>query len=104
MTSVSTNAINAHEVHPTFLNFAEVYCDYRDTTPAAAGEMRLAAKTGWSPDSICGDLAELETLTCPAPSGDKPVFFRSIDLGLEDIFMARAVYKATQAKPTERRQ
>ncbi|MEX0286576.1 MAG: ornithine cyclodeaminase family protein [Paracoccaceae bacterium] len=94
VTSISTNVANAHEVDPVFLNGADVYCDYRVTTPGSAGEMKLAADSGWSPDSIRGDLAELQTNTCEPPSGSKPVFFRSIGLGLEDIFMARAVYDA----------
>ncbi len=97
VTSISTNVANAHEVDPTFLNSAEVYCDYRATTPGSAGEMKLAAEAGWQADAICGDLAELQTGTCKAPSGSKPVFFRSIGLGLEDIFMARAVYNAAAA-------
>ena len=97
VTSISTNVANAHEVPPAFLSAAEVYCDYRATTPAAAGEMKLAAQTGWSPDAVRGDLAELQTEACKAPSGNSPVFFRSIGLGLEDIFMARAVYTAARA-------
>jgi L-arginine dehydrogenase len=97
VTSISTNVANAHEVDPAFLSAAEVYCDYRATTPASAGEMRLAAEAGWSPDAIKGDLAELQTDACARPAGDAPVFFRSIGLGLEDIFMARAVYTAARA-------
>ncbi len=97
VTSISTNVANAHEVDIAFLNKAEVYCDYRATTPGSAGEMKLAAEAGWRADSIRGDLAELQTGVCEAPSGVKPVFFRSIGLGLEDIFMARAVYEAAKA-------
>jgi L-arginine dehydrogenase len=98
VTSISTNVANAHEVDPAFLTTAEVYCDYRATTPGSAGEMKLAAEAGWQPDSIRGDLAELQVEACKTPSGDKPVFFRSIGLGLEDIFMARAVYDAASAQ------
>lgn len=97
VTSISTNVANAHEVNPAFLTTAEVYCDYRATTPGSAGEMKLAAEAGWQPGSIRGDLAELQVEACETPSGDKPVFFRSIGLGLEDIFMARAVYDAASA-------
>lgn len=96
VTSISTNVANAHEVDPAFLNAAEVYCDYRATTPSSAGEMRLAAEAGWNAQEIKGDLAELQTDNCAVPSGQAPVFFRSIGLGLEDIFMARAVYQAAQ--------
>ncbi|WP_050604493.1 ornithine cyclodeaminase family protein [Ruegeria sp. 6PALISEP08] len=97
VTSISTNVANAHEVDPAFLNSAEVYCDYRATTPASAGEMKLAAEAGWSATAIRGDLAELQTESCDKPSGSKPVFFRSIGLGLEDIFIARAIYDAALA-------
>jgi len=97
VTSISTNVANAHEVDPGFLSDAEVYCDYRATTPGSAGEMKLAAESGWQADSIRGDLAELQVQACEQPSGSKPVFFRSIGLGLEDIFMARAVYDAVKS-------
>jgi len=97
VTSISTNAANAHEVPPAFLSEAEVYCDYRATTPSSAGEMKLAADAGWSVEALRGDLAELQAGGCELPSGTAPVFFRSIGLGLEDIFMARAVYDAVNA-------
>jgi L-arginine dehydrogenase len=97
VTSISTNVANAHEVDPAFLSGAEVYCDYQATTPASAGEMKLAAEAGWSADAIRGDLAQLQVKSCDTPSGEKPVFFRSIGLGLEDIFMARAVYDAAKS-------
>lgn len=61
-------------------------CPYRATTPTSAGEMGLADKNhGWVVDTIKGDLAELMNESAPLPSPDKPVFFRSIGLGLEDI-------------------
>ncbi|WP_417247221.1 ornithine cyclodeaminase family protein [Celeribacter sp.] len=94
VTSISTNVANAHEIEPTFLMQADVYCDCSTTTPSSAGEMKLAAQAGWSPDSIRGDLAGLVCSNCPAPTGDRPVFFRSIGLGLEDIFMAHSIYNA----------
>lgn len=94
VTSISTNVANAHEIDPKFLLQADVYCDYSATTPKSAGEMKLAAQAGWSPDSIRGDLAGLVCERSPAPSGDRPIFFRSIGLGLEDIFMAHAIYNA----------
>ena len=97
VTSISTNAANAHEVPPAFLSEAEVYCDYRATTPSSAGEMKLAVDAGWSVEALRGDLAELQVGGCELPSGTAPVFFRSIGLGLEDIFMARAVYDAANA-------
>lgn len=97
VTSISTNVANAHEVAPDFLTQADVYCDYRKTTPSAAGEMRLAAAGGWNPEAIRGDLAELSVGSCLLPSGERPVFFRSIGLGLEDIFMAQAVLAAARS-------
>ena len=98
VTSISTNVANAHEVDPALLGAFEVYCDYRATTPSSAGEMRLAAEAGgWSPDAIRGDLPELLAGTAPKPGGDRPVFFRSIGLGLEDIAVAAAVFKALSA-------
>ncbi|MCZ4353803.1 ornithine cyclodeaminase family protein [Roseovarius aestuarii] len=98
VTSISTNAPNAHEVPPEFLTAAEVYCDYAPTTPAAAAEMRLAVQNhGWSADDLRGDLAELTCGTCPMPTGVRPVYFRSVGLGLEDIAMAHGVWKLAQA-------
>lgn len=98
VTSISTNAAQAHEVDPGFLAAADVYCDYSATTPAAAGEMTLAAAAGWNPAQIRGDLAGLAAGTAPSPTGERPIFFRSIGLGLEDIFMARAIYDAARAQ------
>ncbi|WP_290688589.1 MULTISPECIES: ornithine cyclodeaminase family protein [unclassified Haematobacter] len=95
VTSISTNAPDAHEVPPAFLTEAEVYCDYRATTPATAGEMRLAARDhGWSADAVRGDLAELMTGRAPLPSGTGRTYFRSVGLGLEDIAMAEALFRA----------
>ncbi len=99
VTSISTNVAQAHEVPPAFLRSAQVYCDDRKTTPGAAGEMVLAAAAGdWSAERIRGDLAELVAGTCPRPTEDAPVFFRSIGLGLEDIAMADAILRAADAR------
>jgi L-arginine dehydrogenase len=93
ITSISTNAAQAHEIDPAALNALDVYCDYRRTTPQSAGEMVLAARDhGWSPDTIVGDLAELATQACPRPGWERHAFFRSIGLGLEDIAVAYALY------------
>lgn len=95
VTSISTNAADAHEIDPAALSRLDVYCDYRATTPASAGEMRLAAAAGtWSADRLVGDLPELLGNRAPAPSGTRPVFFRSIGLGLEDVALAAAILKA----------
>lgn len=97
VTSISTNVPNAHEVDPAALNGLDVYCDYRATTPASAGEMKLAAAAGtWSAEALRGDLPELVAGRAAAPSGDRPVFFRSIGLGLEDVAAALAVLRGLE--------
>lgn len=94
ITSISTNAVRAHEVPPHSLNDMQVYCDYRLTTPGSAGEMLIASEQhGWDKSSIIGDLAELLSEQAPRPTYDRPVFFRSIGLGLEDIALANAIYQ-----------
>lgn len=98
VTSISTNVAQAHEIAPEFLKSAQVYCDYRKTTPSSAGEMVLAAQNhGWDASEIKGDLAELAIGSCALPNTDAPVFFRSIGLGLEDIAIANAIYRAASA-------
>lgn len=98
VTSISTNVANAHEVDPAALAGFDVYCDYRATTPASAGEMKLAAASGvWDPKALCGDLPELLTERAKAPSRKRPVFFRSIGLGLEDIAAAVALLAVARA-------
>jgi len=94
ITSISTNAPKAHEVPPGSLGNMDVYCDYRATTPSAAGEMQLAAaEHGWSATSVVGDLPELTMGSAALPSYARHVFFRSIGLGLEDVAMAHALLK-----------
>ncbi|CAD9221184.1 Ornithine cyclodeaminase [Burkholderia cenocepacia] len=71
----------------------DVYCDYRHTTPASAGEMQIAAaEHGWDAGRIVGDLPALVAGTCAAPSRTRHALFRSIGLGLEDIAIAHALY------------
>ncbi|NRB16382.1 MAG: ornithine cyclodeaminase family protein [Rhodobacteraceae bacterium] len=94
VTSISTNVAQAHEVDPEWLLAAQVYCDYRATTPNTAGEMVLAAQNhGWQAAAIRGDLAELTNDAAPKPEPGKPSFFRSVGLGLEDIAAAQAVLR-----------
>ena len=45
---------------------------------------------------VKGDLGALVNGSCPVPTGDKPVFFRSIGQGLEDVAVALAVMKEFQ--------
>ncbi|MDF4207426.1 ornithine cyclodeaminase family protein [Pseudomonas protegens] len=93
ITSISTNAPRAHEVPPAALAQMQVYCDYRRTTPGCAGEMLIAEEQhGWDSAAILGDLPELLSEQAPLPDAERPVFFRSIGLGLEDIALANALY------------
>jgi L-arginine dehydrogenase len=94
ITSISTNAPGAHEVPPQSLPDMDVYCDYRATTPASAGEMRLASEQyDWDRAQIRGDLAELLANQAAQPDYQRHAFFRSIGLGLEDIALANALYQ-----------
>ena len=97
VTSISTNVANAHEVPAALLPQADVYCDYKSTAVNVAGEMKIASKNeGWSSEEISGDLPELMGKSCRLPSYDKPIFFRSIGLGLEDIAIAYGVWLLLQ--------
>ena len=94
VTSISTNVAKAHEIDPAALPGMDVYCDYKSTTPESAGEMLLAAELGkWNKSMIKGDLADLCAGAAPLPDYSRPVFFRSIGLGLEDVAIAYAIYK-----------
>ena len=94
ITSISTNAVRAHEVPPHCLGQMQVYCDYRRTTPDAAGEMLIAREQhDWNPTAIVGDLPQLLSGQTPRPTYERHVFFRSIGLGLEDIALANAIYQ-----------
>jgi L-arginine dehydrogenase len=94
ITSISTNAPRAHEVPPESLGDMQVFCDYRLTTPGAAGEMLIAAERhGWDTNAIVGDLPDLMSEKVHRPGYERHVFFRSIGLGLEDIALANAIYR-----------
>ncbi|MGR3890062.1 ornithine cyclodeaminase family protein [Pseudomonas sp. 1152_12] len=94
ITSISTNAPRAHEVPPASLEHMHVFCDYRQTTPGAAGEMLIASEHhDWDKRAIVGDLPELLSDMVQRPDYDRHVFFRSIGLGLEDIALANALYQ-----------
>lgn len=96
VTSISTNAPMAHEVDPAALGAVDVYCDHAPSALASAGELRLAADAGtWSADDLAGDLPGLLAGTAPEPSGDRPVFFRSVGLGIEDAAVALLALEAT---------
>ena len=94
ITSISTNAPGAHEVDPAMLAKMGVYCDCTATTATVAGEMKLATEAGtWKPERVKGDLGALVNKACEMPAYDRPVYFRSIGQGLEDVAVALAVYK-----------
>ena len=96
ITSISTNATNAHEIDPALLSKMAVFCDCTAATATVAGEMRLAAQAGtWSPEEVVGDLGDLVNGRVHCPE-DKPVFFRSIGQGLEDIAIALAVWEKSK--------
>mgnify|MGYP000117866038 CR=1 FL=1 len=97
ITSISTNVANAHEICPSTLGQMDVYCDYKATTPLSAGEMKLAvANHAWSVANVKGDLADLVNQDVAKPTYERPVFFRSIGLGLEDIAMAYGIWAEYQ--------
>jgi L-arginine dehydrogenase len=95
VTSVSTNAPMAHEIDPAVLGDLDVYADYAPAAFAAAGEMRLAAaEHAFTRSDIRGDLPGLLAGTAAAPTGARPVFFRSVGLGIEDAAVALAALQA----------
>ncbi|CAK9886848.1 MAG: NAD(P)H-dependent anabolic L-arginine dehydrogenase DauB [Candidatus Erwinia impunctatus] len=99
VTSISTNAMRAHEIPPEALSDMDVYCDYRATTPAQAGEMVIAESDyGWQRSAIRGDLPELVTGRCEKPDYQRHVFFRSLGLGIEDIAIAALIQTCWQNK------
>lgn len=97
ITSISTNAACAHEIDPAMLASMDVYCDCTATTATVAGEMKLAIEAGyWKPEDVKADLGALVNRAAPLPAYDKPVFFRSIGQGLEDVAVALAVFNQIQ--------
>lgn len=101
ITSISTNAVRAHEIPPASLGGMDVYCDCRATTPGSAGEMLLASEQhGWDSASIQGDLAGLLSGKARRPEYRCHAYFRSIGLGLEDIALANALYQLKRREET----
>ncbi len=99
ITSVTTHATHAHEFPPAAIPDCDVYCDYRATSPAIAGEMVLAAaQHGWSTKAIRSDLPELISGKGLRPSGNAATFFRSMGLGIEDLAIANLVLRAHQRR------
>jgi L-arginine dehydrogenase len=99
VTSVSTNAPMAREVDPGALAGLDVYVDYTPAATAAAGELRIAAADhGFTPDDIRGDLTGILSGTAPLPDGRRPVFFRSVGLGIEDAAIALAALQNLESR------
>ena len=97
ITSISTNAACAHEIDPAMLASMDVYCDCTAITATEAGEMKLAIEAGyWKPEAVKADLGALVNRAAPLPAYDRPVFFRSIGQGLEDVAVALAVFNQIQ--------
>lgn len=97
VTSVSTNAPMAREINPADLSKLDVYADLAAAAFSAAGEMRIAAaEHGFTLEDIRGDLPGLIVGTTPRPNGDRPVFFRSVGLGIEDAAVAVAALETLQ--------
>ncbi|SDL40793.1 ornithine cyclodeaminase family protein [Nonomuraea jiangxiensis] len=95
VTSISTNAPMAHEIDPAALPGLDVYADHAPAAHAAAGDLRIAAaEHGFTLQSIRGDLAGLVSGSAPAPTGGRPVYFRSVGLGIEDAAVALAVLES----------
>jgi len=91
VTSISTDAKDAHEIDPKSLEKMDVYCDYRETVALKAGEMSLAkTQIDWSYDAIIADLPELLTQNKSVAMG-KTRFWRSTGLAIEDIAAAFAI-------------
>jgi len=55
--------------------------------------MVLASESGWNRQLIRGDLPELVSGLVAKPTYERPVFFRSIGLGLEDMALANALHQ-----------
>lgn len=98
VTSISTNAPMAHEVDPEALASMDVYADLASAALAAAGDLRIAtAEHGFTADQVRGDLRGLLSGSAPAPSGDRPVLFRSVGLGIEDAAVALVALNQAEA-------
>ncbi|MGX1128041.1 L-arginine dehydrogenase [Streptomyces glaucescens] len=89
VTSISTNAPGAREIPSAAVPELDVYVDARTTLQVAA-DLTLAASSGWDPAAVRGDLADLVVGRARLPSGERPVYFRSVGLGIEDAAVAWA--------------
>lgn len=87
VTSISTNAPGAREIPADAVAELDVYVDAPPSLTVAT-ELTQAAAAGWDQGTVRGDLAALVAGTATAPSGRRPVYFRSVGLGIEDAAVA----------------
>ena len=100
VTSISTNAFEAHEIDPATLHSFDVFCDLRATAPVQAGDMVIAARDhGWRSDAIVADLPELVSEQRPGTREGRR-YFRSTGLGIADLAAAAFVMDEIQCKLT----
>lgn len=92
ITSISTNTPGAREIPADAVPALDVYVDAH-TSLSIATELQTAVTNGWDPGEVRGDLADLITRSARPPRQDRPVFFRSVGLGIED---AAAAWTALQ--------
>lgn len=91
LTSVGTNVPDTHEIDWRRLPELAVYCDYRETCPDTAGDMRLAqAACIWKADAVRGDLPELLAGSRRADATGRR-YFRATGLAIEDITIATLI-------------
>jgi L-arginine dehydrogenase len=91
LTSVGTNVPDTHEIDWRRLPEFAVYCDYRETCPNTAGDMRLAQAAGtWEADAVQADLPELLTGARRANTTGRR-YFRATGLAIEDITIATLI-------------
>lgn len=91
-TSISTNAPKAHEIDPAALTEVDVYVDYAARALSSAAEFQIARDAGqWSDGMNRGDLTTLLYGSATPPSGTRPVYFRSIGMGIADLAAAQAI-------------
>jgi L-arginine dehydrogenase len=89
ITSISTSSKFAAEIDPSELAGLQVFCDYRKTAAACAGDFLAAAAMGaWQPCQIVADLPELLS-GAAVPLARCRRYFRSTGLGIEDLAIAR---------------
>ncbi|MEU7484192.1 NAD(P)-dependent oxidoreductase [Streptomyces sp. NPDC042319] len=100
VTSLSTNAPGAREIPSAAVPELDVYVDAH-TSLEVATELVQATASGWDSASVRGDLAGLVTGSAPRPSGDRPVYFRSVGLGIEDAAVAWAACRSNDNDTTE---